>query len=139
MRHSARYCPRPRDPERVIGLVGPGAKADSRIKAPSGGRRRRLDVALGVIGGPALLLLEEPTTGFDPTARRRWVLTVDSPMNSRRPISPLVQPSATCRSTAVSRSPGRTGAGAPAWRGAGGPGGRPHGSGTSALRHGLLD
>ncbi len=63
--HFARYYPRPRDPEEVIGLVGLEAKAGSRIKALSGGQRRRLDVALGVIGGPELLLLDEPTTGFD--------------------------------------------------------------------------
>ncbi|MEW2305279.1 ABC transporter ATP-binding protein [Streptomyces sp. NPDC006655] len=70
VRHFAHYYPRPRDPERVIGLVGLQTKADSRIKALSGGQRRRLDVALGVIGDPELLLLDEPTTGFDPAARR---------------------------------------------------------------------
>ncbi|MGW3509082.1 ABC transporter ATP-binding protein [Streptomyces sp. NPDC000994] len=75
VRHFARYYPRPRDPEEVIALVGLEAKAGSRIKALSGGQRRRLDVALGVIGGPELLLLDEPTTGFDPAARRRfWAL-----------------------------------------------------------------
>ncbi|ANP53908.1 ABC-2 type transport system ATP-binding protein [Streptomyces griseochromogenes] len=72
VRHFARYYPRPREAEEVIGLVGLGAKADSRIKALSGGQRRRLDVALGVIGGPELLLLDEPTTGFDPAARRQF-------------------------------------------------------------------
>ncbi|MFJ8108537.1 ABC transporter ATP-binding protein [Streptomyces sp. NPDC096132] len=72
VRHFARYYPRPRDPERVIGLVGLEAKADSRTKTLSGGQRRRLDVALGVIGDPDLLLLDEPTTGFDPAARRRF-------------------------------------------------------------------
>jgi len=72
VRHFARYYPRPRDPEEVIGLVGLDAKAGSRIKALSGGQRRRLDVALGVIGGPDLLLLDEPTTGFDPAARRQF-------------------------------------------------------------------
>ncbi|MEC7052694.1 ABC transporter ATP-binding protein [Streptomyces collinus] len=72
VRHFARYYPRPRDPEEVIALTGLEAKADSRIKALSGGQRRRLDVALGVIGGPDLLLLDEPTTGFDPAARRRF-------------------------------------------------------------------
>ncbi|MFD3504246.1 ABC transporter ATP-binding protein [Streptomyces sp. NPDC058676] len=72
VRHFARYYPRPRDPEEVIGLVGLQAKAGSRIKALSGGQRRRLDVALGVIGGPELLLLDEPTTGFDPAARRQF-------------------------------------------------------------------
>jgi ABC-2 type transport system ATP-binding protein len=72
VRHFAHYYPRPRDPEEVIGLVGLEAKAGSRIKALSGGQRRRLDVALGVIGGPELLLLDEPTTGFDPAARRQF-------------------------------------------------------------------
>ncbi|MFC8434839.1 ABC transporter ATP-binding protein [Streptomyces sp. NPDC057253] len=72
VRHFARYYPRPRDPAEVIALVGLEGKADSRTKALSGGQRRRLDVALGVIGGPELLLLDEPTTGFDPAARRRF-------------------------------------------------------------------
>ncbi|MFJ9149450.1 ABC transporter ATP-binding protein [Streptomyces sp. NPDC102270] len=72
VRHFAHYYPRPRDPEEVIGLVGLEAKSGSRIKALSGGQRRRLDVALGVIGGPELLLLDEPTTGFDPAARRQF-------------------------------------------------------------------
>lgn len=72
VRHFARYYPNPRDPGEVIGLVGLEAKAGSRIKSLSGGQRRRLDVALGVIGGPELLLLDEPTTGFDPAARRQF-------------------------------------------------------------------
>ncbi|WP_020138083.1 ABC transporter ATP-binding protein [Streptomyces sp. 351MFTsu5.1] len=72
VRHFARYYPAPRDPAEVIALVGLEARADSRIKALSGGQRRRLDVALGVIGGPELLLLDEPTTGFDPAARRQF-------------------------------------------------------------------
>ncbi|MGW1720083.1 ABC transporter ATP-binding protein [Streptomyces sp. NPDC002156] len=72
VRHFARYYPAPRDPEQVIGLVGLERKAGSRIKELSGGQRRRLDVALGVIGGPELLLLDEPTTGFDPAARRQF-------------------------------------------------------------------
>ncbi|MGN9817195.1 ABC transporter ATP-binding protein [Streptomyces sp. SD11] len=72
VRHFARYYPAPRDPAEVIGLVGLEEKTGSRIKALSGGQRRRLDVALGVIGGPDLLLLDEPTTGFDPVARRQF-------------------------------------------------------------------
>ncbi|MGW6015862.1 ABC transporter ATP-binding protein [Streptomyces sp. NPDC055210] len=72
VRHFARYYPKPRDPEEVIGLVGLEQKTGSRIKALSGGQRRRLDVALGVIGDPDLLLLDEPTTGFDPAARRQF-------------------------------------------------------------------
>jgi ABC-2 type transport system ATP-binding protein len=78
VRHFARYYPRPRDPAEVIGLVGLAEKADARTKALSGGQRRRLDVALGVIGSPELLLLDEPTTGFDPAARRQfWSLIRD--------------------------------------------------------------
>ncbi|MFE0104292.1 ABC transporter ATP-binding protein [Streptomyces sp. NPDC059009] len=72
VRHFARYYPSPRDPDEVIDLVGLDAKAGSRVKALSGGQRRRLDVALGVIGDPELLLLDEPTTGFDPAARRQF-------------------------------------------------------------------
>ncbi|MFD9884318.1 ABC transporter ATP-binding protein [Streptomyces alboflavus] len=70
--HFARYYPRPRRPQDVLDLVGLQEKADSRIKALSGGQRRRLDVALGIIGDPSLLLLDEPTTGFDPAARRQF-------------------------------------------------------------------
>lgn len=70
--HFAAYYPAPRDTGEVIDLVGLGEKATSRVKALSGGQRRRLDVALGVIGGPELLLLDEPTTGFDPAARRQF-------------------------------------------------------------------
>ncbi|MEV0092824.1 ABC transporter ATP-binding protein [Streptomyces sp. NPDC050738] len=70
--HFARYYPNPRDAEEVISLVGLDAKAETRIKGLSGGQRRRLDVALGVIGAPDLLLLDEPTTGFDPAARRQF-------------------------------------------------------------------
>ncbi|WP_405583720.1 ABC transporter ATP-binding protein [Streptomyces sp. NBC_01190] len=72
VRHFARYYPRSRDPDEVIALVGLEAKARSRTKMLSGGQRRRLDVALGVIGRPELLLLDEPTTGFDPVARRQF-------------------------------------------------------------------
>ncbi|SDJ88902.1 ABC transporter ATP-binding protein [Streptomyces indicus] len=72
VRHFSRYYPNPRQPDEVIELVGLAEKAGSRIKALSGGQRRRLDVALGVIGGPELLLLDEPTTGFDPGARRQF-------------------------------------------------------------------
>ncbi|MFI8266410.1 MULTISPECIES: ABC transporter ATP-binding protein [unclassified Streptomyces] len=70
--HFARYYPAPRDPAEVIALVGLEQKRDQRVKGLSGGQRRRLDVALGVIGDPELLLLDEPTTGFDPAARRQF-------------------------------------------------------------------
>ena len=59
----------------LIDLVGLGSKADSRTGTLSGGERRRLDLALGVVGDPDLIYLDEPTTGFDPEARRRsWEL-----------------------------------------------------------------
>lgn len=70
--HFARYYPAPRDPAEVIALVGLEGKRGHRLKTLSGGQRRRLDVALGVIGDPELLLLDEPTTGFDPAARRQF-------------------------------------------------------------------
>jgi ABC-2 type transport system ATP-binding protein len=59
----------------VLGLVGLDEKADTRVKTLSGGQRRRLDLALGLVGDPDLLFLDEPTTGFDPSARRKaWEL-----------------------------------------------------------------
>ncbi|GAB3493677.1 ABC transporter ATP-binding protein [Amycolatopsis cihanbeyliensis] len=72
VRHYAGYYPDPRAPDEVLELVGLGRQAGSRIKALSGGQRRRLDVALGIIGRPELLFLDEPTTGFDPEARRQF-------------------------------------------------------------------
>ncbi|MGC4941827.1 ABC transporter ATP-binding protein [Kribbella sp. DT2] len=73
--HFARYYPNPRDPAEVIASVGLQEKAKTRTRKLSGGQRRRLDVALGVIGNPDLLFLDEPTTGFDPEARRQfWTL-----------------------------------------------------------------
>jgi ABC-2 type transport system ATP-binding protein len=69
------YYPRPRATGEVIDLVGLGDKAGARIKTLSGGQQRRLDLALGLVGDPDLLFLDEPTTGFDPSARRRsWEL-----------------------------------------------------------------
>jgi ABC-2 type transport system ATP-binding protein len=67
---NAGYYPKPRDVDAVISLVGLDDKADARVKTLSGGQQRRLDVALGIVGDPQLLFLDEPTTGFDPTARR---------------------------------------------------------------------
>jgi ABC-2 type transport system ATP-binding protein len=71
----ARFYPHPRDVDEVIAAVGLGEKANARINKLSGGQRRRVDVALGFIGRPELLFLDEPTTGFDPEARREfWAL-----------------------------------------------------------------
>ena len=76
--HFAKYYPNPRDPEQVIAAVGLTDKRKVRPRKLSGGQRRRLDVALGVIGAPELLFLDEPTTGFDPQARRQfWTLIED--------------------------------------------------------------
>ncbi|MGE5695054.1 MAG: ABC transporter ATP-binding protein [Candidatus Sericytochromatia bacterium] len=63
---------RARPPAEVLELVGLAHVAGSRVKSLSGGQRRRLDVALGIIGMPELLFLDEPTTGFDPEARRQF-------------------------------------------------------------------
>ncbi|WP_052366818.1 ABC transporter ATP-binding protein [Paraoerskovia marina] len=68
----ARYYPDPRDPDDVVEMVGLGEQSGSRARSLSGGQRRRLDVALGVVGRPELLFLDEPTTGFDPQARRSF-------------------------------------------------------------------
>lgn len=66
---------RPRDVDEVIELVELGEKADDRVGSLSGGQQRRVDLALGLIGDPDLIFLDEPTTGFDPAARRRsWDL-----------------------------------------------------------------
>jgi ABC-2 type transport system ATP-binding protein len=66
----AGYYPSPRDIDEVIDLVGLGEKRTTRVKKLSGGQQRRLDVAVALAGDPELLFLDEPTTGFDPNARR---------------------------------------------------------------------
>ena len=76
--HFARAYTRPRDPDETIELVGLEEKADARTKDLSGGQRRRLDLALALIGDPELVFLDEPTTGFDPAARRQAWETVKS-------------------------------------------------------------
>jgi ABC-2 type transport system ATP-binding protein len=72
LRARASYYPEPRDPDEVLELVGLTDKAGARGRTLSGGQRRRLDVALGIVGRPRLLFLDEPTTGFDPEARRQF-------------------------------------------------------------------
>jgi ABC-2 type transport system ATP-binding protein len=65
----------PRALDEVVGLVGLDDKVDARVGSLSGGQRRRIDLALGIVGRPELLFLDEPTTGFDPSARRKsWDL-----------------------------------------------------------------
>ena len=66
----AGYYPSPRDVDEVIDLVGLAEKRNTRVKKLSGGQQRRLDVAIALAGDPELLFLDEPTTGFDPNARR---------------------------------------------------------------------
>src|SRR5215217_4835440 len=72
--YSAAY-PHPRPADEVAELVGLGDRGHARVQTLSGGQRRRLDLALGIAGDPELLFLDEPTTGFDPAARRQsWEL-----------------------------------------------------------------
>ncbi|MFI7434617.1 ABC transporter ATP-binding protein [Micromonospora haikouensis] len=78
VRHFSGFYPDADDPAKVVERVGLGAKAKARTHTLSGGQKRRLDVALGIIGRPELLFLDEPTTGFDPEARREfWELIRD--------------------------------------------------------------
>jgi ABC-2 type transport system ATP-binding protein len=67
----AGYHERPRDVDEVVQLIGLEEKRDARVRTLSGGQRRRLDLGLALVGDPDLLFLDEPTTGFDPQARRR--------------------------------------------------------------------
>jgi ABC-2 type transport system ATP-binding protein len=67
----AGYFRNPRPTEEVISLIGLGEKADERASRLSGGQQRRLDVGMALVGDPELLFLDEPTTGFDPSARRQ--------------------------------------------------------------------
>ena len=78
VKHFSAFYANPRDVDQVIEAVGLSEKRDSLVLELSGGQRRRLDVALGIIGNPELLFLDEPTTGFDPEARRAfWSLIRD--------------------------------------------------------------
>jgi ABC-2 type transport system ATP-binding protein len=75
---TAGFYPKPRGVNEVIAMVGLDEKADARVNKLSGGQQRRLDVAYGIIGNPRLLFLDEPTTGFDPSARRgAWDMVSD--------------------------------------------------------------
>jgi ABC-2 type transport system ATP-binding protein len=67
----AGYYDRPREPAEVVELVGLEEKRDARVRTLSGGQLRRLDLGLALIGDPELVFLDEPTTGFDPAARRQ--------------------------------------------------------------------
>ena len=72
----AGYYPAPREPDGVIELVGLGQQRDQRVRTLSGGQLRRLDLALALVGDPELIFLDEPTTGFDPAARRQAWTTI---------------------------------------------------------------
>jgi ABC-2 type transport system ATP-binding protein len=75
LERNAGYYPAPRPVVEVIELIGLAEKADAKVKTLSGGQQRRLDVGLGIVGNPALLFLDEPTTGLDPAGRRTsWEL-----------------------------------------------------------------
>ena len=76
--HWARFYPSPRDVDEVLAIVGLEAKARATARTLSGGQLRRLDLALALIGDPELIFLDEPTTGFDPAARRAAWDTVRS-------------------------------------------------------------
>ena len=74
----AGYYERARDPDEVIALVGLDGKSDARVKTLSGGQKRRLDLAIALVGDPDLVFMDEPTTGFDPQARRNaWQMIRD--------------------------------------------------------------
>ncbi len=76
--HWASFYPHPRDVQEVLDLAGLAEKADVRSRKLSGGQLRRLDFALALVGDPELIFLDEPTTGFDPEARRAAWETVRS-------------------------------------------------------------
>ena len=80
--HFHGYYSNPRDVDEVINSVGLKEKEHALIRNLSGGQRRRLDVALGIIGNPELIFLDEPTTGFDPEARRAFWSLIKSLRNS---------------------------------------------------------
>lgn len=75
--HLGEFYDDPRDPDELLSALGLTAQAGQRVSRLSGGQRRRLDVALGIVGRPELLFLDEPTTGFDPEARREFHLLIE--------------------------------------------------------------
>lgn len=78
VKHFSSYYPDGRSSDDVISAVGLVEKADAKAGQLSGGQRRRLDVALGIVGRPDVLFLDEPTTGFDPEARRQFWELIDA-------------------------------------------------------------
>jgi ABC-2 type transport system ATP-binding protein len=82
VRLQSRRYPRVHEPDEVIELVGLASKRNTGVKTLSGGQRRRLDLALGLVGAPDMLFLDEPTTGFDPSARHHALTR--SPSGCRR-------------------------------------------------------
>src|SRR5204863_5154093 len=78
LKHFSGMYPAPRDVDEVIALIGLEGKEDARARTLSGGQLRRLDLGLALIGDPELMFLDEPTTGFDPAARRAAWETIRS-------------------------------------------------------------
>jgi ABC-2 type transport system ATP-binding protein len=78
LRLFAGYYHAPRDVDEVIDLVGLGEKRDAKVRTLSGGQKRRLDLGIALVGDPDLIFLDEPTTGFDPVARRAAWETIRS-------------------------------------------------------------
>lgn len=78
VRMQAGYYSNPRNPEETLELVGLSDSADTRTRKLSGGQKRRLDLALALVGNPSLVFLDEPTTGFDPSARRESWEMIDA-------------------------------------------------------------
>ena len=106
--HFAGFYPNPRDVDEVIAAVGLEDKASSLIRKLSGGQRRRVDVALGIIGRPELLFLDEPTTGFDPEARRQFWTLIDAAQDGGHDHPahhPLPRRGRAARATAPASSP----------------------------------
>jgi ABC-2 type transport system ATP-binding protein len=98
----ASYYPDPRPVGEVMELVGLEARRNTRVIKLSGGQQRRLDVAIALAGNPELLFLDEPTTGFDPSARHEaWQVVRNLATLGKTVLSP--------RTTWTKRSPSQTG------------------------------